>query len=134
MFIASIAAKLSIAAFPSLDWKNWRSNMVLPFLAEIGVVHGIASGVPSPASGLIAPFLPRAAEIRLVWIAQGWENLLKRGYGSGGSVHRPVGRVSRRGRTRQPRRADAPPGAGDWRARHRQGADRRAAPPPVAAL
>ena len=49
-------------------------------------------------------------------------------------VDRPVLRLSRRRRAGEPRGAARSPGAGDRRARHRQGADRRAPPPSVVAL
>src|SRR4029079_11328698 len=54
--------------------------------------------------------------------------------GPGRTIHRAEPRVPRRGRAREPRGAAQPPGPGHRRARHGQGAHRRAPPPPVATL
>src|SRR3546814_20652713 len=56
------------------------------------------------------------------------------GNGARDTIHRPIGGVSGRGRTREPRGLARPPGARDRRTRDRQGIDRRAPAPPVDAL
>src|SRR5260221_4843296 len=58
----------------------------------------------------------------------------RRKYGGDGPVHRPEPRLPRRGRAGEPRRAAQPAGAGDRRAGHWQGTDRRTSSPSLVAL
>ena len=70
----------------------------------------------------------------LILLAKPWENVPTLGNGAQYPTGRPILLLPRRGRAGEPRRAARPAGARHRRARHRQGADRRAPPPSVLAL
>src|SRR5439155_5597089 len=91
-----------------------------------------------PQSSLNMPFWEReVAEKSLpnhgIYHQQSARFLMRR-YGTVGTVHRAEPGLPRRGRAREPRRALEPARTRHWRARHRQGADRRASASPFVPL
>src|SRR3546814_12722853 len=116
---------------------DWSSDVCSSDLHRCDVrrfVEISAGGVPTARNvGKPPNFTPESAG-GSIWLANQRENLPMIGNGARNAIHRPVGGLSGRGRAREPRGVARPPGAGDRRARHGQGTDRRAPPPPVDAV
>src|SRR3546814_6785338 len=110
---------------------DWSSDVCSSDLHRCDVrrfVEISAGGVPTARNvGKPPNFTPESAG-GSIWLANQRENLPMIGNGARNAIHRPVGGLSGRGRAREPRGVARPPGAGDRRARHGQGTDRRAPP------
>src|SRR5690606_1824966 len=131
---APTALNAKVAAWARVVFMDRTSSFCCSGTTCAGSFHSMQRACQLPESTGKARNLTLKSPRKPIPLAIQREILPIVGNGARNAVHRAVGGLSGRGRSREPSGAARPPGAGDRRARHRQGTDRRTPAPPVGAL